>query len=399
MLATALAAFAATALAQAPSAQSPAPAAPPRFAHGLPRDPSFFPIGVWLQAPANAARYRELGIDLYVGLWEGPTEAQLAELDRAGMKVICPQNPVGLAHRGDTIVGWMHGDEPDNAQAAAVGYGPPIPPATLVEAYEKLHRADPTRPVLLNLGQGAAWDGWHGRGARTNHPEDYPEYCKGCDLVSFDIYPVTHQKPAVTGKLEFVGQGVRRLRDATGGHKPVWACLETTHVDNASARPTPQQVRDEAWIAIACGASGLVYFAHEFQPKFVEAGLLAYPEIADAVKAVNAEVHALAPVLNSPPATRWGRVDVSIQGDPGDEATALRTPDSQLAVRAHRDGKDLVLIAASLSGKRLAATFTLAGNAAPKVVSLPEQTPWKVAGSRFLAEFAPYECRRFRVTP
>jgi hypothetical protein len=61
-----------------------------------------------------------------------------------------------------TIVGWMHGDEPDNAQSlgSGKGYGPPIPPATIVEGYDKIRKADPDRPVLLNLGQGVARDGW-----------------------------------------------------------------------------------------------------------------------------------------------------------------------------------------------------------------------------------------------
>src|ERR1051326_6512660 len=49
-------------------------------------DPDFFPLAVWLQAPANAERYRKAGFNLYVGLWRGPTEEQLATLKRAGMR-------------------------------------------------------------------------------------------------------------------------------------------------------------------------------------------------------------------------------------------------------------------------------------------------------------------------
>ena len=92
----------------------------------------------------------------------------------------------------------MHGDEPDNAQSlpGGKGYGPPIPPEKIVDDYERI-TARPTRRgrCMLNLGQGVAWDGWYGRGVRTNHPEDYPEYVKGGDIVSFDIYPVnaTHK--------------------------------------------------------------------------------------------------------------------------------------------------------------------------------------------------------------
>src|SRR5689334_13264772 len=60
-----------------------------------------FPIAVWLQAPANASKYKAAGINLYVGLWQGPTEEQLAILKAAGMPVVCEQNAVGLAHKDD----------------------------------------------------------------------------------------------------------------------------------------------------------------------------------------------------------------------------------------------------------------------------------------------------------
>src|SRR5947207_8872301 len=79
-------------------------------------DPSFFPIAVWLQDPANASKYKDVGINVYVGLWRGPTEKQLAELKKHDIRVICRQNAVGLQHKDDpTILAWMHNDEPDNA--------------------------------------------------------------------------------------------------------------------------------------------------------------------------------------------------------------------------------------------------------------------------------------------
>lgn len=167
-----------------------------KWRHGPSADPGYFPIAVWLQDPENAAKYRQAGINLYVGLWKGPTEAQLAALKAAGMPVICEQNAVGLAHRSDsTIVGWMHGDEPDNAQPIvdpATGkrsYGGPVPPSRVVAEYERLRAADPTRPILLNLGQGVANDEWKGRGAGARL-EDYQTYVQACDIVSFDVYPV-----------------------------------------------------------------------------------------------------------------------------------------------------------------------------------------------------------------
>ena len=90
----------------------------------------FFPIAVWLQHPRNALKYKAAGFNTYVGLWKGPTDVQLAALRGVGMKVICSQNEVGLRRLDDeTIIGWMHGDEPDNAQSLGngKGYGRPRP--------------------------------------------------------------------------------------------------------------------------------------------------------------------------------------------------------------------------------------------------------------------------------
>jgi hypothetical protein len=355
----------------------------PAFANGLPA--GTFPLAVWLQSPHNAERYRELGINLYVGLHEGPTKEHLAALDKAQMPVICQQNEVGLAHRGNTIVGWMHGDEPDNAQGRRLtGYKPPIEPWQVVETYERLRKADRTRPVLLNLGQGAAWDGWHGRGERTNHPEDYPEYVKGCDLVSFDIYPVTHTHPDVRGRLEFVGNGVRRLRQWSQDKKPVWACIETAHVDNAAVRPTAEQVRTEVWQAIASGADGIIYFAHEFAPQFVEAGLLRHSEIAAAVTAINAEVTALAPVLRSK------RLDNEVAV----EAVGQSAEPSDVAVRVHaHDGELHALVAVMQS---TAATVTLTPKGGFRRVRVDDAPGQALVGGRCQLALPGYAVRHLR---
>jgi hypothetical protein len=232
-------------------------------------DPKFFPIAVWLQALANAERYRQAGINTYVGLWKGPTEEQLAALKNAGLYVICDQNELALRHRDDpTIIAWMHGDEPDNAQSLGEGrgWGPPILPAKIVEHYHRLRVADPSRPVLLNLGQGVAWDGWYGRGVRSNHPEDYPEYLKGCDIASFDIYPAVHDRKEVAGNLWFVARGVERLVNWTEGRKPVWNCIECTHISNPDRKATPHEVRAEVWMSLIHGSRGLIYFVHHLSP-------------------------------------------------------------------------------------------------------------------------------------
>ncbi len=307
-------------------------------------DPDFFPIAVWLQAPANAPQYAELGINTYVGLWKGPTDEQLRTLARHKMRVICDQNDLALRHPDNAIIiGWMHGDEPDNAQSMSGHWkndadaanrawpgttpktlerwgkwGPPIPPADIVAGYERMRRRDPTRPVFLNLGMGVAWDAWHGRGIRTNKPEDYPEYARGADIVSFDIYPAVAREPQVRGKLELVPYGVRRLRTWTDDRKIVWNCIEASRISNPDRKPTPSEVRYEVWASLIAGSRGLIYFVHQFKPKFVEDSLLKDAELAPAVKAINHRIHSLAQVLNSPTMEGAVRATGADTGEPVD---------------------------------------------------------------------------------
>ncbi len=283
------------------AAAEPAPSRRPRIEPFV--DPAFFPIGVWLQNPDNAERYRAAGINVYVGLWKGPTAAQLQRLSRAGMWVICAQNDLALSHaERNIIIGWLQPDEPDNAQprSGGLGYGPPVPPRDVIEAYRAMRERDPLRPVLLNLGQGVAWDHWHGRGARTNHPEDYPDYVKGGDIVSFDIYPVTHPHPEVAGRLEYVARGVTRLRQWADDGQTVWNAVGVSRIGNADVKPTAAEVRAQVWMSLIHGSQGIVYFVHQFKPRFVEAALFDDEAVLREVTRINAQIRSLAPVLNSP---------------------------------------------------------------------------------------------------
>jgi len=362
--------------------------ATPAWVHGPPATPEFFPIAVWLQPPARARAYRDAGINLYVGLWRGPTEAQLAALREAGMRVICEQNDVGLAHRDDpTIVGWMHGDEPDNAQplGGGRGYGPPIPPAQIVADYERLRQRDPTRPVLLNLGQGVAWDDWHGRGVRSRHPEDYPEYVRGADIVSFDIYPVTHDRPAVSSNLWYVARGVERLVAWTGGRKPVWSCIECTRISHPTAKPTPHQVRAEVWMALIHGARGLIYFVHEWKPRFNESALLDDPEMLAAVTRINRQIHELAPVLNAPAAPDLARVRVA-------------DADAPVALTVRRHGEAVYIFAVAMRDRPARARFELADRrGAARVRVLGEDRELTARDGVFEDDFTGYAVHLYRL--
>jgi len=383
--------FAVVALGLAPGlgAAAERPANPyAKWKRGLPKGEEFFPVAVWLQAPRNAKKFQAAGINLFVGLWKGPTEAQLKELVAAKMPVICHQNEVGLKDESGIIVAWMHGDEPDNAQSLGrgKGYGPPVKPSKIVADYRSIARRDPTRPVMLNLGQGVAWDGWHGRGVRTNHPEDYPEYVKGCDIASFDIYPAVHSKPEVAGKLWYVPRGVDRLRKWTGGRKIVWNCIECTRISNVNVKPTPAQVKSEVWMALIQGSQGLIYFVHQFKPRFIEAGLLADKQMTAAVTKINRRIHELAPVLNSPTVERACTVALEDKAVPVD-----------VMVKRHK-GAVYVFAVAMRPGKTKA-VFSVKDlpRGARTVEVIGEDRQLRIGLGRFEDEFADYGVHLYRI--
>jgi len=361
------------------------------WSHGPSPDPKFFPLAVWLQDPKHAPAYRALGINTYVGLWEGPTEEQLAALRRAGMFVICDQNQAGLRHRDEPIIiGWMHGDEPDNAQPLpGGGYGPAIPTQRIIADYQEMRRNDPTRPVLLNLGQGVAYDEWKGIGCTLL---DYPEYVKGCDLVSFDIYPVVHPDlPDGENWLWLVAKGVDRLRQWTQGRKVIWNALECTHISRPDRKATPAQVKAEVWMSLVHGSLGIIYFVHQFQPEEIEAGLLADPEMSAAVKAINQQILALAPVLNSPTIENAAGVMTS-------------NPNVPIDIMVKRQGSDIYLFAVAMRNAATHGSFKLevlrrtwgeGENGAVEVIGEGRTIPmW---GGRFEDDFEPYAVHLYRV--
>jgi len=350
------------------------------------------PIGVALLAVLAAA----LGINTFIGLWEGPTDAQLDALADAGMAVIADQNDVALARRdASTLVGWMQQDEPDNAQADGQGgWGPCVEPAEIIARYQRMKAADPDRPVWLNLGQGVAWDldrPYYGRGsACADRWEQYPDYVKGADIVSFDVYPVTSPDEPIKGDLSRVALGVDRLVEWTGGEKIVWNVVETTHI-GAQVRPTPHDLWAEVWMSIVHGSMGIVYFVHEWYPEFREPAVLQYPEMREAVTAVNARIRLLAPVLNSP--TLDGQVAVE-----ADDAAA------RVDHLVNRLDGWLYVLAVAMTEVRSRATFQVAPEALGlgadddvQIEVIGEGRELEVVDGAFSDDFGAYDVHHYRL--
>lgn len=371
------------------------PNASPQWRNGLPDDPDYFPIGVWLQDPRLAGQYGQIGINLYIGLWRGPDEAKLVALQDAGMSVICDQNDYAreLLRSSDPllagVVGWMHQDEPDNAQRKPEGggYGPPIEPDRIIADYRQIKQIDPTRPVYLNLSQGVAWDQWVGRGVRTNKPEDYAQYAKGADIVSFDIYPAASDR-AIKGELWRVGYGVKRLKEWTQPDKPVWAFIECTRIHGAG-KATPDEVRAMVWMALINGATGIQYFVHEWDDnnKLVSASqLLRDPEMREAVGRINRQIHELAPVLNRPSETEMLTIR-SLAEDAQVEAMVKQTDDA------------VYLFAVATRGVPTSGEFRLDGLTGEWTAEvIGEDRTLAVSDGTLTDDFAPWGVHLYRLT-
>jgi len=360
-----------------------------RFSHGPSSDAGFFPIAVWLQSPSNARAYADIGINTFVGLYQGPTDAQLAVLADAGMPALCDQSGVWASHLGDTTIrGWTQQDEPDNAQPDGQGgYGPCIDPSVIQGIYATFRGNDPSRPVYLNLGQGVAWEQWIGRGSACSGRLDmYPQYERGADIVSFDIYPLNETDTSVKGHLWLVAVGVDRLREGTGYTKPVWNWIETTGIDDPADTPTPAQIRAEVWMSLVHGSAGIGYFAHIFSPSFIEAGLLSLPTVKAGVKAINAEIAALAPVLNTPTignAVTWVSQSSAVPVD----------------VMVKRQGGALHVFAVATRPGATRVTFTLRGASSGTATVIGESRSLPVTGGSFADDFAAdYAVHLYRVT-
>ncbi|MGO8703829.1 MAG: hypothetical protein ACLQVA_08425 [Candidatus Brocadiia bacterium] len=373
----------------AAGADEPKPEAAGPYAqweNGPGKDAAYFPLAVWAQEPRDAPRYEKAGINLFIGL-EGRTDSALAELKKYGMHVICSQSAETLAHKDDpTIVGWLQRDEPDNAQETPGhnGYGPPILPSVVIAKYEAFHKADPTRPVFLNLGRATAWDELPDRGERSRHPEDYVEYAKGCDIASFDIYPVAQNDPRSKNRLDLVGRGVERLVKFTDGRKPVWNCIECTRIDGGD-KPSPKQVKAEVWIALVHGSRGIVYFCHAFKPKEDDHAILDDPENLAAVTAINGRIRELAPVLNSPTVAGALKVESS-------------NVDLPVAALVKKHGGASYVFAAAMNPGETEATFTLEGlPAGAKVEVLGEDRKIEPADGKFKDAFKDWDVHLYRI--
>lgn len=346
---------------------------------GYPTDPSYFPIGVWMQNPVNADRFAAVGVNHFVGLWQGPTDEQLTTATAANMPVVCEQQGVwqsNLMHQN--IQGWLQSDGPDNAQEREDGsYGPCIPPAETQRRYAEMVAGDASRPVVLLLGQGVATPDWVGRGDCTGRTEDYPGYAASADILVNYTYPIANQEP-----IELVATGIQNLNQYAGWKKPVIADIEASSIEGLP-RPTPQELRAEVWMSLIHGAAGVQYFCHRMNP-LNETDCLDDADTAAALTRLNRELTELATVLNTQ-----------------SYAITSRSTNDAVPVRAvlKRVGAERYVFASGMANGSTTATFELGGiDGTTRVEVIGEAREITPTEGAFQDDFAAYDVHLYRLT-
>jgi len=371
---------------------------PPKFAKTVLDDPDFFPISVWLQPAGPAANYRAMGVNVYVGgvdSYPRPKDREFLDaIQKQGMYVICPfkkQYVDEKLYEHPAFIGWMFGDEPDNVntETGQVNHTP----ADLLADTARIRRDDPAHPIYLNLGCGVADERFVGRGATD---EQYADYPKACDIISYDIYPCNSVSPDGPDRLYLVARGIDRLRKWAGSEKRVWFWLEANKISKGEGRaPTPDEVKTMIWMVLVHGANGYGFFCHSWAGKQPSVAAIE-PEMQAALAPINAEVRSLARVLNSPTVADAATVGAALRGRPGQPQRAAPTG-SRVDVLVKKHDGATYLFAVNMFRKPEKATITIRGIGDATAEVLFENRTVAVKEGQLTDEFAPYAVHRYKI--
>jgi len=271
----------------------------------------FFPILVYWQCGDSARAAAAAGADFFVqqpytGCFSLQPNNFASEPLPAGVRAL--SDDYGSA--GDA--GWYLPDEPDATLAGAAGL-PQLPPA-----------AQTGRLRVVNLSQHffsgqAPIRAGYDRG-------EYAHLASFGDLVGFDLYPIVKFCGRVPLLDVYRAQRELRLQYAAG--KPTFQWIETGAMTGecASVTVTPAIARAEAWLAVAGGANGIGWFTSGWSSTGWDRWAVT-DAMQQQIAATDAQLHALAPVLTTPPG------DVVLPWN-GSVAASTRTYGGQLWVIA-----------------------------------------------------------------
>jgi hypothetical protein len=304
----------------------------------LPNDHAYFPLAVWLEnvhdccpgqmATDKLAALADKGINTLDAL---TSDSNLNAVEASSMKFIAQVDdfcaPTCRTH--PAIDGWLLYDEPDlmyrggsDPWSGKFGWNTCIPPQdqggdcgyTVLDAMKARVPAGDMTQVNFGLFMlptpGGYWYDDSVCSAFVNGKRD---------IVGMDFYGFTHpDRTAYMTRGAFYGLQIDRIRacDAMAGgtapvdRKPVWGVVELGAPFSNGGQITPPQMRSATWHTIIAGARGVLYFNHSFGGacqtySILRDGCSLNVAMQAAVKAQNAQITQLAPVLNSATATGY----------------------------------------------------------------------------------------------
>ena len=149
-------------------------------------------------------------------------------------------------------------------------------------------------------------------------------------------------------------------------------------------------------MSIVHGSQGIVYFCHQFQPRFIEAGLLADEEMARAVGAINREIRSLAAVIQSPTLPNAASVSVSPPDVSADMAQLLGSHGIAIAAKTYKS--TLYLFAVRMEASPARGIFELKGTPGEASVHvIGENRTILARDRRFEDDFAPHAVHLYKM--
>jgi hypothetical protein len=352
-----------------------------RFSNSLPTAPTFFPISTWgsyRHFAAELAEDKAVGLNGYV--WVASDAEDMTRIRNAGMWVI--QDWGRQSTVGSETKGWLLGDEVD------MQVGPSGCPGVM----------DQRKASLTNPG-GRFFYSWYGKGVIFWETDAQAAcFVNYDDVNGADIYwmsdgnvcssssegprfyglegvrPLTQAECRRARNYGDVVRDMRRLDAMDGVRHPIWQVVEVGCPMTNGLCITPPQTRAAVWHSLIAGARGIEYFQHSFsgpcQGHHVLRDNACYQSMIDMVTSVNAQITALAPVLNSPSVTSQFEASASVRA------------------MMKWDGGRFYVFAGSSENASSTGTFSLPciGNASATVVGESRSVP--VTNGQFSDQFA-----------
>lgn len=296
-------------------------------------DPSMFPISVFFGKadPAHVASLKDAGINLYMGVEHDPANFPLTNVTSQGVYAMpgLEWTPAEVGPGNDMAVAWFVSDEVEMGMASP---GDLDNDGDSDDEYDCLIQQqqfaaqargfNDGRFLHANFGNGILRTFWSSGASPTNPGKTtMDDHVALMDSSSADKY--TYTSPDVADIIDGVHDApdwpngvpvqraysygwqadqMKRFQD-TAHPKPIWTFIETArpYLNEAGAGTiTPAQIEGAVWSALIHEARGIAYFQHNNDGAY--GGNYSIVDIAavhSGVKAINAKVQSLAPVLNT----------------------------------------------------------------------------------------------------